>query len=66
MRRRRCRAWLGTHHDEPASRQVADQVFSRDPRHDLISMMNAPISVIPEGVGESIGDCDRIGGTGQG
>jgi len=61
-RRRWCRTrWLA-HQHEPSLRQVADQVLSGDVGHDLVSMIDAPISVIPEGIGEGIGDFGRVGG----
>jgi hypothetical protein len=44
-------------------RQVADQMLSGDAGHGAVSVMNAPIAVIPEGVGESIGDFGRVGRT---
>ena len=37
--------------------------ISRDAGHSIIDVMEAPISVIPEGIGEGIGDIGRVGGT---
>jgi hypothetical protein len=61
--RRRRRIGLRPHEHEPSLRQVADQVLSGDAGHGAVSVMNAPIAVIPEGVGESIGDFGRVGRT---
>jgi len=37
--------------------------ISRDAGHSIIDVMDAPISVIPEGIGEGISDFGRVGWT---
>jgi hypothetical protein len=54
---------LRPHQHEPSLRQVADQVLSGDAGHDFISMVDAPIAVVPERIGEGIGDFGRVGRT---
>jgi hypothetical protein len=61
-RRRRCRARLPPHQDEARSLQMPDQPLGGDSRHDIVSMMDAPIFVIAERIGEGIGDFGRVGG----
>jgi hypothetical protein len=50
--RRRRRTGLRPHQHEPGARQVPDQTLGSDARHDFVSTMDAPISVIPEGTGD--------------
>jgi hypothetical protein len=52
---------LRPHQDEAGLRQVADQVLSGDAGHDFISIVGAPVAVVPEGVGEGIGNFSQFG-----
>jgi hypothetical protein len=42
---------------------MADQPLGGDPRHGVVSMMDAPISVIAKRVGEGAADLSRGGGS---
>jgi hypothetical protein len=44
----------------------ANQVVGGDAGHDVVSMMDAPIAIVPERVGKGIGDFGRVGGTERG
>lgn len=44
-------------------RQVADQVISGVPRHDVVSMVYALPALVSEGIGKNVGNFGRVGGT---
>ena len=46
--------------------QVPDQPLGGDAGHDVVNVVYASTAVVPERIGEGVGDFGRSGGTGQG